>query len=157
MHGVKIVQIEAAKTKSEICREVLQDLPEWFGIEDANKSYMDGVKNKPMFAAYHQHELLGFYSIEEENQYTLNMYVLGVKKRYHKAGIGHALQKAVETYAIAHKYRFLIVLTLAAKHPDQHYKLTRNFYKKEGFYPIYQNDTIWDQKNPAQIYLKPIN
>ena len=149
-----IKEIILDKQKSEICSVVLSDLPEWFGIEESLNMYISDVKKYPMFAFYQDDEVCGFYSLREENKTTLDMYVLGVKKKYHHLGIGSKLQKFVNEYALDNNYENLIVLTLSDKHSDKNYALTRKFYLKQGFKPLYESDKIWGKENPTLIMIK---
>lgn len=146
--------IENDKEKQVICQEVLQDLPEWFGIEESTKAYIDTVKDYPMYAVYDKEELVGFYSLREENKDVLDMYVLGIKKKYHGKGYGTILQETVNKFAKSKGYSYLIVLTLSKKHKDIGYAKTRDFYHKMGFVDMYESDKIWDKSNPTQIMMK---
>lgn len=151
-----IIEVKKTSDKEKIAEEVLRDLPEWFGIEESTKEYINTVKNYPFIVCYHEEEVVGFYSLREENSHTLDMYVLGIKKKFHGKGFGTKLQKYVNEYAKNHGYSYLIVLTLSEKHSDKNYALTREFYHKMGFIDIYQSDKIWDESNPTQIMIKKL-
>jgi GNAT superfamily N-acetyltransferase len=151
-----IKEIKEAELKSTICEDVLRDLPEWFGIEDALKEYIESVKKYVFFAVYEKNEVVGFYSLREENPQTLDMYVLGVKKKFHGLGFGTRLQEYVNEYAKKKGYIYLIVLTLSKRHPDVGYSKTRDFYHKMGFIDVYESDKIWDKHNPTQIMIKKL-
>ena len=153
---MKIIEIANNDLKQEICRNVLRDLPEWFGIEEATEYYINAVTKYPFIAVYIDNEAIGFYSLREENSDTLDMYVLGIKKKYHHQGIGTKLQSYVEEYAKTKGYKYLMVLTLSSSHKDLNYKLTRDFYHKYGFVDIFESNKIWDESNPTQIMIKKI-
>ena len=153
---MQYVWIEDASDKRTICQTVLNDLPEWFGIPSAVADYVKGVADKPFLAAYRGTEAVGFYALREENPHTLDMYVLGVKKAYRNQGLGSHMQNMVNQYAREKGYMYLVVLTLAAKAESEAYAQTRPFYEREGFFPVYQSDSIWDENNPAQIYLRQV-
>lgn len=154
---MKIIFETDNKVKQDNCRKVLLDLPEWFGIDEATKEYIDTVVKYPFLTAYSDdNEVMGFYSIREENSDTLDMYVLGVKKKYHNQGIGTALQNYVYNYAKEKGYKYLLVLTLSKSHSDKGYALTRDFYHKNEFVDIYESDKIWDKSNPTQLMIRAI-
>ncbi len=153
---MEIKEIKDNTLKQEITRKVLRDLPEWFGIEESTKEYIDKVVNYPFIAAYIKGEVAGFYSLREENKDTLDMYVLGVLKKYHNKGVGTKLQEYVNDYAKVKKYKYMMVITLAEKSNNYEYSLTRKFYLKMGFVDFYQNDDIFDSNNPAQILIKEV-
>lgn len=151
-----IRQITNDNLKQVITRSVLKDLPEWFGIEESTNHYIDEVVKFPFFALYIDDKAVGFYSLREENKDVLDMYVLGIKKKYHGQGLGTKLQEYVNEYAKSMGYSYVMVLTLSNKHPDKGYKLTRDFYHKNGFIDIYESDKIWDKNNPTQIMIKKL-
>ncbi len=149
-----IKEIKDKIIKQQICKEVLHDLPEWFGIEEATNHYIKTVKDQVFFAAYDNDDIVGFYSLREENADTIDMYVLGIKKKYHGQGYGTKLQERVFKYALEHKYQYAMVLTLSKSHSDIGYSKTRDFYHKMGFIDIYESNKIWDEHNPTQIMIK---
>ncbi len=148
--------IDNVEEKESIARKILRDLPEWFGIEESTLEYIENVRRYPFVVAYDKDTPVGFYSVREENSDVLDMYVLGVLKKYHNRGVGTKLQSFVEDYARRKEYRFLMVLTLAEKVQNEEYLLTRKFYLKQGFIDFYQNDDIFDKNNPCQIMIKNI-
>lgn len=142
--------------KQEISSCILNDLPEWFGIEESTKWYVDNVKMYPMFAVYENNKPIAFYSLRKENNDVLDMFVLGVLKKHHNKGVGTLLQNHVNKYALDNKYKYLMVLTLAKKVNNFEYLLTRKFYLKMGFIDFYQNDDIFNVSNPCQIMIKSL-
>ena len=153
---MKIRFVEDNNQKQAIASKILNDLPEWFGIPESTKEYIDNVIKYPFVCIYDNQKPIGFYSLKEENKKVLDMYVLGVLKEYHHCGVGTLLQEFVDEYAKKKKYQYLMVLTLAEKAQNKEYLLTRNFYLKMGFIDFYQNDNIFDEYNPCQIMIKTI-
>lgn len=151
-----IKEITNRVQKSTIAAYILADLPEWFGIEESTKEYVKAVKNYPMFVAYDKGAPIGFYSIREENKDVLDMYVLGVLKKFHNKGAGTLLQKHVDKYSALKGYKYQMVLTLAEKAKSKEYLQTRNFYLKMNYFDFYQNDSIFDSNNPCQIMMKEV-
>jgi len=151
-----IKEITINEEKQNICRLVLSDLPEWFGIEESTEVYIKEVANYPFIGLYVDGEVAGFYSLREENKETLDMYVLGLRKKYHGKGYGKLLQDYVKNYARNRGYKRLIVLTLSSKHSDTFYAKTRDFYHKQGFVDVYESDKIWDEHNPTLIMLNTL-
>ena len=49
---MKIEQIEHADAKQTIARQILETLPEWFGLEDARESYIRESAGQTFFAAF---------------------------------------------------------------------------------------------------------
>ena len=61
-------------------------LPDWFGIPESNQEYCDGVKDKPFYCVKRNNETIGFISLKHNNKYTLEIYVMGIKKEFHNNG-----------------------------------------------------------------------
>lgn len=153
---MKIREIKENKQKQMVASLVLRDLPEWFGIEEATSEYINQVMNHPFIAVFQKEEPVGFYSLREENKKVLDMYVLGVLKKYHNTGVGTQLQQYVNEYAKNKGYKYLMVLTLAEKKQNKEYLQTRKFYLKMGFEDFYQSDDIFDKNNPCQVMIKTL-
>lgn len=147
----KIIEINNNILKQKIAKDILDNSPEWFGNKESVNEYISNIVNYPFIGVYDKDEAIGFYSLRPENKNTLDMYVLGIKKKYHRQGIGTNLQKYANEYAKKNGYKFLIVLTLSKAHKDKGYKATRDFYHKNEFVDIYESDKIWDKNNPTQI------
>ncbi len=83
--------IDVYEGQSDLCREILDDLPEWFGIPDAKASYIEAASGLPMIAARQAGQLAGIVSLKLHTNYALELYVLGVKRKFHRQGIGRSL------------------------------------------------------------------
>ncbi len=153
---VKIKEEMDPKKKSEICESILRSLPEWFGIEKAMIDYIEEVKDKLFLTVYVGSIPVGFISIKEHNEYTSELYVLGIVKDLHGRGIGKRLFGAVEERLREQGKMFISVKTLSGSHPDENYKRTRDFYRAVGFYPLEELTTLWDEENPCLIMVKPL-
>ncbi len=148
--------IQSTDEKMKITDQILHNLPQWFGNEDALLVYVEGVKDKPLFAAYYNDELAGFISLKINNAYTAEIYVMGLFEKYFRLGIGKELLYKSEQYLRENNYRFLMVKTLADSCDYEPYKRTRTFYSSVGFYPLDELIEIWDKDNPCLIMIKNI-
>lgn len=149
-------KITVDNEKKEITNNILRKLPEWFGIEESIVEYEEGVMKTDFFAVYDSNIPIGFISIKYNNEFTTEIYVIGILKEYHNCGIGKQLIKKCEEMLRKNNYKFLMVKTLGESHPDKNYKNTRAFYKKIGFYPLEEISEIWGKKNPCLIMVKNI-
>lgn len=150
-----ITQINDPDRKRAIAREVLEDLPEWFGIPESTEEYIRESGGMPFFAAVEGEDVLGFMAMKETSPYTCEIYVTGVKKRAHRCGAGRAMFAAFEAYAREHGYRFAQVKTVAPGHYPE-YDATVAFYRGVGFLPLEVFPTLWDECNPCLILVKPL-
>ena len=150
-----VVEIQTAEEKRRIAREILENLPEWFGIPESTEEYIRESGSMPFFAAIQDGEAIGFMALKATSPYTAEIYVCGVKKRLHRCGAGSALFAAFRDYAAHHGYEYMQVKTVAAGcYPE--YDVTRMFYERMGFRALEVFPTLWDACNPCLIMVRMV-
>ena len=77
---------------------------------------------------------------------------MGVRKEYHRQGIGKALFDAAKEYAIRAGYEFMQVKTVQMGFYED-YDRTNRFYQSLGFKELEVIPIIWGDENPCQIYI----
>lgn len=142
--------------KYDIAKTILDDLPEWFGIAEAKEEYAVESKDMPFFAAVHNDKEVAFLSIKRNNSYTAEIYVMGIRKDYHRKGIGRALFDTCYSWCREQGYEFLQVKTLDESHPDINYKITREYYLAMGFRPLECFPSLWGEENPCLVLIMAI-
>ncbi len=145
------------KEKGKIAREILQALPDWFGIEAATEDYVKTSKNLPFIALYHNEQPVGFVALKLHNPYTAEIYVMGILKEFHRKGLGKALVSEAEEFCLENKMEFLTVKTLDASGESKAYEKTRKFYLSVGFKPLEVFPTLWDESNPCLFMAKSLH
>jgi len=151
---MKYTQIKDNNLKKEIANDILNDLPQWFGIRESITEYINTLNDKDFFAAMDNSNCIGFIAINYLNNDVANLYVLGIKPKYHHQGIGTKIYAKVEKHLKNHHFKYITVQTLSAKSQDQNYGKTRKFYRKMGFIEAFESDKIWDHKNPFLLMVK---
>ena len=86
-----IIQIANDEDKKSITRNILEELPEWFGIPEAREEYIRDSAGKVFFCAMENEKDLGFLYLKETGKDTVELAVMGVLKEYHHKGIGKEL------------------------------------------------------------------
>lgn len=147
-----IKEITDKRLRMHIAEHVLLDLPDWFGIEENTKKYIENSGKYPMFAAYDGQTVAGFISLRETSKYTVEIHCMGVLKAYHHKGYGKRLIEAAKSYAIKNYYKFMQVKTVKEGTYDD-YDQTVAFYKSVGFLEFEVLETLWDEANPCQIFV----
>lgn len=143
--------------RGAICREILESLPEWFGIPASIETYVAAAGGLPMLACFEPAgDVVGFVSVKTHTAVAAELYVLGVKRPWHRRGIGRRLVGAAARLAAAQGALFLTVKTLAPSRPDPNYAATRLFYEAMGFLPIEEFPTLWNADNPCLLMLRPL-
>lgn len=141
--------------KEVVAREILTQLPEWFGLPDSTNEYIHNSKNMPFWACYDEDKPIGFIVLKETSNVTAEIYVMGIIKEYHRKGIGQLLWNEFLQYAKAHGYEYVQVKTVRKGHYKD-YDITNAFYEKLGFKELECFPALWDEWNPCQIYVKYI-
>jgi coenzyme F420-0:L-glutamate ligase / coenzyme F420-1:gamma-L-glutamate ligase len=150
---VSVVEVEAPAERSRLAESVLRALPEWFGIEEATRSYIDDVASLQTFAT---DDGAGFLSLKLHTQRAAEIYVMGVVPDRHRRGLGRALVRTAEAWCAAHGVEYLQVKTVGPSSPDERYARTRAFYEAMGFVPLEVFPDLWDARNPALLLVKQV-
>ena len=149
---------ELREGKADVCRAILSSLPEWFGIPELVDAYVAAADALPMLVArMADGEVAGFLALKFHTAVAAEAYVLGVRREWHRKGVGKALFAAAEEMAGLRGCRYLTVKTLAASHPDPNYRNTRLFYEALGFEPIEVFPDLWGAWNPCLLMLKRVD
>ena len=153
MKELIIKEIVDIKEKEKISREILNDLPEWFGMPESTEEYITDSQDKPFIACFMDKEAVGFVVLNATSVDCADIFVMGIKKNYHRMGIGTKLNDAYEELAKKLGYTYSQVKTVQSGHYKE-YDITNNFYKSVGYKELEVFPTLWDEWNPCQIYIK---
>ena len=119
----QVVEIQDSAERVRIAETVLRDLPEWFGIEEATRRYIEDAATLPTLAVDPD---LGFLCLKQHTPRAAEIYVMGVRRAQHRKGIGRALVAAAETWCRVRGIPYLHVKTLGPSRPDPGYDATRS-------------------------------
>jgi len=111
----------------------------------------------PFFAAFTETGVAGFLTVKENNSYTAEIHVMGIKKEHHRKGIGKELYNACYAWCKNKGYEYLQVKTLDESHPDANYAITRKYYFSMGFRPLECLPDLWGKENPCLIMVQGIH
>lgn len=150
-----IKEIQNKELKRNIANIVLTNLIEWFEIEEYRNDYINKSGDLPFFAAYMNDQPVGFITVKETSKYACELYCMGVLKEHHQKGFGQDLYNAIEQYAIERGYKFIQVKTVKQGIYES-YDKTNMFYQAMGFYELEVFDTLWDEHNPCQVFVKSL-
>lgn len=153
---IKIREVKNSSEKKQTARIILEGLPEWFGIPEAREEYVNQSSLLPMIGAFFNQQPIGFLSIKQHFTQTAEYYVLGVKREFHRKGVGTRMSQYAEKWAIQKGFQYFQVKTLSADHPDPFYYKTRLFYEHLGFVPLEVFPMLWGVENPCLLMIKRI-
>ena len=97
---------------------------------------------------------MGFITLKETSDDVCEIHCMGIKKEYHRKGVGHSLFEAFEKLA-KEQYEYIQVKTVESGHYAE-YDQTVLFYKAMGFKELEVFPTLWDAHNPCLILIKKI-
>lgn len=138
--------------KKILARSILEALPDWFGIEEAREQYIMESARQICFGAYDEGEAVGFLALKETGRDTVELAVMGVRKEYHRRGIGRELFTLAKKMACEKGYAFMQVKTVKMGVYED-YDRTNQFYLSMGFKEFEVLPSLWDEWNPCQIYV----
>lgn len=149
---MSIEQIFDINEKQKVVREILEALPDWFGVQESREEYIKGSIGQICFASIKDGQYIGFLCLKETGKDTMELAVMGVLQEYHRQGIGKKLFMLAKEKACEKSYSFLQVKTVQmGKYED--YDNTNKFYISLGFKEFEVFPRLWDEWNPCQIYV----
>ena len=93
--------------------------------------------------------------LKETGNATVELYVMGILKEFHRKGIGRRLFHHAKEVASEKGYSFIQVKTVCEGiYAD--YNLTNAFYQKIGFKELECMEELWDKANPCQVYVMAV-
>ena len=108
-----------------ICRAILDLLPDWFGIPEANDRYVEVANSHPSAIASVDDEDVGITTVKHHSPYTAEVYLMAVKPSHHRVGVGTAIACPRRGRVARDGVEFLQVKTLSAAGRDAGYDATR--------------------------------
>ena len=117
------------------------------------EEYIRDSQEKPFLACYMNDESVGFVVLNATSKDCADIFVIGIKEKFHRMGIGSVLNEAYETMARKLGYTYSQVKTIHMGHYKE-YDITNNFYIAMGYKELECFPTLWDEWNPCQIYIK---
>ncbi len=153
---ILIKNINCDERKKNIVKYTLERLPDWFAIPEAVEKYISDSSGKPFFCAFDGDNSVGFLYLKETGRHTVELAVMGVLREYHRRGIGRKLFEVAAEKAREMGYSFMQVKTVQMGRYDV-YDETNRFYLSLGFKELEVFPTLWDVRNPCQIYIMSID
>lgn len=152
---MNIVEITDDLEKKEITQNILQALPDWFGIPESREEYIQDSVNKPFFCARTNEKNIGFLYLKQTGKDTVEIAAMGVLKEYHRKGIGQSLFEYAKKEIHKKGYSFIQVKTVQMG-KYENYDKTNKFYLSLGFKEFEIFPDLWDKWNPCQIYIMAV-
>lgn len=153
---MEIKELHHETEKRDIAEYILRLLPDYFGIEESTREYIENAGHNIVFAAYEQDSCIGFISALKHNSATMEIDSMGVLHNYHHQHVGSALMNELLAYAKRQGFSYVSVKTLSYSHPDEGYRKTRCFYYSFGFQPLEENKGLWGMDCPCLLLVKHI-
>jgi GNAT superfamily N-acetyltransferase len=143
------------RSDPEAVREILASVPEWFGIPEANASYVEDAGRLPSYLAVDGDDVVGVALLAEHFPASRELHLIAVRRDRHREGVGRLLLGAVEQDLRAQGVRLLEVHTVGPSSESEEYARTREFYLATGFVAMNELQRI-DWNGPTLILVKPL-
>ena len=147
-----VERVNDTALKRNIARKILENLLDWFGIDESREQYIRECADWMFFAAKEKGDYVGFLCLKETGQQTVELAVMGVLKEYHRNGLGRALFHEAQKAAAKEGYSFMQVKTVKMGVYED-YDITNRFYLSLGFQEFEVIEELWGKENPCQIYV----
>jgi GNAT superfamily N-acetyltransferase len=167
--------------RSDAAHDILEELPEWFGIDRFTHEYVEAAAKFPNYVAVAAPEappvwaasagatpligadggdipfedVLGVLLLDQRYPTSAEVHLLAVRRKHHRVGIGRALMERVEDDLRAQGVRLLSVKTLGPSASDPGFDQTRAFYTACGFHPVEEFPDLWAD-DPCLLMVKPL-
>lgn len=137
-------------------RRILSELPEWFGIPEANEHYSAAARDKDSYLARGNGRTLGVLLADRHFPQCGEIHLVAVDPSCRGMGIGSALVGAFEDDLRASGAVLMEVKTVGPTYEHAGYAATRAFYEARGFLPVEEVPGLdWD--GPTVIFVKPLH
>ena len=134
---------------------LLNGLPEWFGIEEANAAYVESARTLPTVLALDDGVVVGALLWRRHFPAAAEVHLMAVNPSRHRQGIGTALLERAEHALSSEGVRYLQVKTLGPSLSDDKYERTRWFYEARGFVALEEMIDFWDDE-PMLLLVKAL-
>ncbi|KTC82630.1 GNAT family acetyltransferase [Legionella cherrii] len=134
-----MIQIEkvSGELAQTLCQTITKDLPEYFGLPEANEHYAIGVTTRTNFAAKKGGSFIGLVSIDFPYPNNATIYWMGVRRDFHRQGVGRQLIEAACHFANTQGATTITVETLSPSEAEENYLKTYLFYQSVGFKALF--------------------
>ena len=153
MIQIEKIQGELAKV---LCQKITAELPEYFGLPEANKHYATGVTKRINFAAKIGENYIGLISIDFPYPDNANIYWMAVRRDFHRQGFGKQLIDEACHFAITQGANTITVETLSPTESEENYLKTYLFYQSVGFKALFDLKPAGYEWNMAYM-MKQLN
>ncbi len=113
-----IIEQISSELASSLCRKITANLPEYFGLPEANESYISGVQTCINFAAKVDGRYVALLALNLPYPKSASIYWIGVLREAHGKGVGKALVLAAENVAHEKGVDFITVETVSLSEGD---------------------------------------
>lgn len=134
---------------------ILRSLPNWFGIEEAIKNYVEQASVLDSYLAVESDQVVGVALVDRHFPESAELALIAVHPAHRGTGIGRQLVTTVEQSLRVDGCRFLEVHTVGPSYPDEGYAATRAFYVSAGFSPMHEFQNL-DWEGPTLILIKSL-
>ena len=156
MATISIIRVENPAEKAEISAHILHALPDWFGLPDSTQKYIDDSRNMPFFrrrAGRAGSRIRGAEGNQPpaRGKFTSWAYCRNITEAASGSGCLRRFGRRQSREVIG-----CCRLKPCRRGHYEEYDRTNAFYQRMGFLPLECLPTLWDEWNPCQVYVLPL-
>jgi ribosomal protein S18 acetylase RimI-like enzyme len=137
------------------CERILRSLPDWFGIEESLRQYVEDSKRYPTTLAADGDDPVGFLTLHQHFPESAEIHCIAVLPEHHRRGVGRLLVDHAESQLRERGVRFLQVKTMGPSRPCEFYAKSIAFYRGIGFAPLEEIHGLWG-RIPCLVLVKKL-
>ncbi|MFF4650403.1 GNAT family N-acetyltransferase [Streptomyces sp. NPDC001380] len=138
----QISRVPASADLAGIASRLINQLPAWFAIPEANAEYVESATRLPGLVAQAGTDCVGVLLHRRHFTESAEIHLMAVAPAWHRQGVGRALVDVLVADLKEDDCQVLQVKTLGASHPDPGYARTRAFYRSLGFLPLEETNDL---------------
>ncbi|WP_432880515.1 GNAT family N-acetyltransferase [Kribbella sp. CA-245084] len=150
-----ISAVDGSDELARVTEKLIEQLPAWFGIPEANAEYVNAARELPGLLARTDGEPAGVLLYRQHFPQAAEIHLMAVAPNWHRQGIGAALVRRLVSDLHGGGCQLLQVKTLGPSRPNAGYGATRAFYRAMGFLPLEELMDLWDD-NPCLLMVMPL-
>lgn len=152
---MEISRLSGSPELATVTKALLEQLPAWFGIPDANAEYVNVARTLNGLVARVGDEPVGVLLHKRHFAEAAEIHLMAVRPDHHREGVGRAMVDQLVTDLRRDGCEVLQVKTLGPSNPDPGYAATRKFYRAVGFRPLEELQGFWGS-NPCLLMVRTL-
>jgi GNAT superfamily N-acetyltransferase len=149
--------VKILEGKAELCRSIMEALPDWFAEAEVIEASAVAVEGLPVFGYLEGDVITALMALKAHQASAVEIALIATRPDRHRQGAGRHLLAEAERYGRETGAKLLTVKTIAPRGRDEpQFEATRNFYDRNGFIAAEIFPNLWHKDHPCLFLVKPL-